>query len=421
MKTFLQNKLAVRITAAVLAVILAGGVAARLIIRHQNKVFFSEAETKKRAAKREKQFNKLSGKFIDHVAFDIEALGLNDLRNGELDAVTYRGEEFGDLRIDLPKESLVGVTQANLDDEKQDEQLVVTITEGTAEDYALDLHLKVYEFQNDKWELKTEMVSEAISSIDNSFREDVFLAHESIFIERCATPFMADGISFRLRQFKYNGEAFEEQHIAVDPNDDVKWLNYVGSPQTPGQWFIGGGPAEYPVDEAARAAFAKLGFEATQLDTKIGIMDQDSTAVKVCRLMMAYDDAQTTKGYASWGSTSVGDVLMANKVGINSYEMDAEEETTLTGEEETDIFPDSSERALSEAEVAALSDYDLRIAINEIYARNHYQFQTPEMSEYFGKKAWYSGSNPDQTSVRSGFNSTEEANMKLLEKERDRR
>ena len=51
MKTLLQNKLAVRIAAAVLALILAGGVAAGLIIRHQNKVFFSEAETKKRAAK----------------------------------------------------------------------------------------------------------------------------------------------------------------------------------------------------------------------------------------------------------------------------------------------------------------------------------------------------------------------------------
>ena len=45
---------------------------------------------------------------------------------------------------------------------------------------------------------------------------------------------------------------------------------------------------------------------------------------------------------------------------------------------ERDIFPDSSERLLTTWEVDSLSNNDLRIAINEIYARNHYFFQTPE-------------------------------------------
>ena len=88
---------------------------------------------------------------------------------------------------------------------------------------------------------------------------------------------------------------------------------------------------------------------------------------------------------------------------------------------EGDIFPQSSDRLLSEGDVGVLTDYELRIAINEIYARNHYQFQNADMREYFSKKDWYTGYYKDQAEVRAKFNSTEEANMKLMEKERSRR
>ena len=116
-------------------------------------------------------------------------------------------------------------------------------------------------------------------------------------------------------------------------------------------------------------------------------------------------------------------------------EPEEETEETMPAEEEQDtqtqvpaflghdgdIFPESSDRLLSEGDVGVLTDYELRIAINEIYARNHYQFQTPDMKEYFSKKDWYTGLYPNQEDVRASFNSTEEANMKLLEKERSRR
>ena len=86
-----------------------------------------------------------------------------------------------------------------------------------------------------------------------------------------------------------------------------------------------------------------------------------------------------------------------------------------------DVFPQSSDRLLSEGDVRALTDYELRIAINEIYARNHYQFQNADMRQYFSSKYWYTGLYPNQEDVRAKFNSTEEANVKLMEKERARR
>ena len=116
-------------------------------------------------------------------------------------------------------------------------------------------------------------------------------------------------------------------------------------------------------------------------------------------------------------------------------EEEEEAETTVPSQEEPDtqtqvpafvghegdIFPQSSDRLLSEGDVGVLTDYELRIAINEIYARNHYQFQNADMREYFSKKDWYTGYYKDQAEVRAKFNSTEEANMKLMEKERSRR
>ena len=43
------------------------------------------------------------------------------------------------------------------------------------------------------------------------------------------------------------------------------------------------------------------------------------------------------------------------------------------------------------------------------------------MSEYFNQKPWYYGNDPNQESVRVAFNSTEEANMILMERIRDSR
>lgn len=102
-------------------------------------------------------------------------------------------------------------------------------------------------------------------------------------------------------------------------------------------------------------------------------------------------------------------------------EDDQDTQTPAFAGHDGDVFPQSSDRLLSEGDVRVLSDYELRIAINEIYARNHYQFQNSEMKEYFNKKYWYTGIYPNQEDVRAGFNSTEEANVKLMEKERSRR
>lgn len=77
--------------------------------------------------------------------------------------------------------------------------------------------------------------------------------------------------------------------------------------------------------------------------------------------------------------------------------------------EPTLLFPDSSTRELDQAEVAGLSRDDLRVARNEILARNGRIFRDPDAAEYFARFAWY---RPVAEEV--ALNPVEEANVDLL-------
>ena len=85
------------------------------------------------------------------------------------------------------------------------------------------------------------------------------------------------------------------------------------------------------------------------------------------------------------------------------------------------VFPDSSSRKLSRDEVYStlryMSGYSpsgsyAQDAINEIYARNGYVFNTPSIRAYYESKPWYYA---DPTFTTSKFSSTEKYNMSLFE------
>lgn len=53
------------------------------------------------------------------------------------------------------------------------------------------------------------------------------------------------------------------------------------------------------------------------------------------------------------------------------------------------VFPDSDERMITEAELDELSEYEIFIARNEIYARHGRIFHNEELNSYFSAKSWY--------------------------------
>lgn len=79
------------------------------------------------------------------------------------------------------------------------------------------------------------------------------------------------------------------------------------------------------------------------------------------------------------------------------------------------IFYDSDRRYLTEEELDQLTEAEVRIAINEIYARCGYKFNLKQdMVDHFNALPWYHGTETDMDKVAKTFNEYEEYNVRLL-------
>lgn len=83
------------------------------------------------------------------------------------------------------------------------------------------------------------------------------------------------------------------------------------------------------------------------------------------------------------------------------------------------IFPNSDSSYLSNTQVSALSDDDLQLAINEIYARRGRIFKDAGLNAYFNSQSWYDGKyTAEEFEKNVKFNTYEQKNLQLLINER---
>ncbi len=79
------------------------------------------------------------------------------------------------------------------------------------------------------------------------------------------------------------------------------------------------------------------------------------------------------------------------------------------------IFHDSDSRYLQESELNTLSEEEVLIALNEIYARRGYKFTTNDfLIDHFNKCSWYKGKYTNQNKLYKKFNKYEKANVQML-------
>lgn len=91
------------------------------------------------------------------------------------------------------------------------------------------------------------------------------------------------------------------------------------------------------------------------------------------------------------------------------------EEATPTPENNGDyIIPDSSDRYISEADLQNLTQDELRIARNEIYARHGRMFKDEGLQAYFNSKAWYTGTIAPDNFTQEMLTDIERANTKTI-------
>lgn len=99
----------------------------------------------------------------------------------------------------------------------------------------------------------------------------------------------------------------------------------------------------------------------------------------------------------------------------SSQGSDNQNSNQSTAENNTFIFANSDSAYISQSDVKNLSDNELEIAINEIYARRGWIFSDAELSAYFNSQAWYT---PRYTSSEFSqnvtFNEYEQANIHLI-------
>ena len=92
---------------------------------------------------------------------------------------------------------------------------------------------------------------------------------------------------------------------------------------------------------------------------------------------------------------------------------DNNEVTTITDDY---VLPDSSSRTYSESELRELTNYELYIARNEIFARHGRMFNNEDLQAYFGSKDWYHPTVAADDFDESVFNSSEKQNIETMAK-----
>lgn len=84
------------------------------------------------------------------------------------------------------------------------------------------------------------------------------------------------------------------------------------------------------------------------------------------------------------------------------------------------VLPASGARELTEEDIAGMDKETIQLAINEIYAKNGYDFASnPSIQEYFLQKSWYHPSVSTMAEAQANFSEVERYNVNFLAQHRD--
>ena len=166
------------------------------------------------------------------------------------------------------------------------------------------------------------------------------------------------------------------------------------------------GGSTYEVKTAKDGALITTPQDPTKPGSKFEgwYFDQGLTSQVSFPYTVKETDPETLIFYAKWSGGN----------GVSQNATDAHSQGDA-GYYENCIFPYSSSEYLTAGDVAGLTDWQVQRAINEIYARNGYIFQSSASEKaFFESQSWYRGSETNQEVVQGRFNEYEKANIKLL-------
>lgn len=123
------------------------------------------------------------------------------------------------------------------------------------------------------------------------------------------------------------------------------------------------------------------------------------------------DDAATDDGTSRGGDNNVVVVVNGDKDPAPAPD------TVVVHDTGSYVLPDSATHTYSASELSHLSDWELYLARNEIYARHGREFRNDDLQRYFDSQSWYTPLySPDDFDARSSsiLNSVEQANAATI-------
>lgn len=140
----------------------------------------------------------------------------------------------------------------------------------------------------------------------------------------------------------------------------------------------------------------------------------DGATINVYGLPIGYSSYENTGG----GSTLTV-VLAASNVSLygTEFSMPANNNTNpvISTDSAEYILPDSSTKYYTIDDVNWLRSDEIRLAINEIYAKHGRMFKSEELQNYFNSKSWYNPSIPADQFNDSMLNDCERHNIEVLQ------
>ena len=187
-------------------------------------------------------------------------------------------------------------------------------------------------------------------------------------------------------------------------------------------------------EEEPEAEPKLTGIAVKQLPTKTDYLVGESFDPSGLVLTLSYDDgSEDTVAYSEDTAADFSfdwetfDVATSITVTVTYKGFDAGIDVNVTVPEPdpaptstpssggTYVLPDSSTRLYSADELSGLSDWELYVARNEIYARHGRMFQKQDLQDYFNSQSWYTPLySPEEFDSMGLLSSTEQQNASTI-------
>lgn len=314
----------------------------------------------------------------------------------------------------------LAIDQLDLNWDGQEELLAIRVKQPDENTNQNNLIAEVYQYEGDKLKRIAQCtLAEDILTLNQADIE-VFLASTDNGIYLCCEEnetanILADGVEWNLRTFTYDGSDFISQ---ADTG------------------IIGSIWEEEDLAEA-RDALNSIGLYPAELVTT-PVTDQVDNLIKISTISrymtVSIEDAtyylsnpeaeMMEYGQTIFHSYQNEDLENKSEDGFAVYteHTDIENRPEMNEESSSEdyIIPDSNSRYITEEDLAKLSDYEILLARNEIYARHGRIFVNEDLNNYFRSKSWYqptvSGSDFTEEYAASVFNDYETRNIDTIVK-----